>query len=53
MGVEAVPTAVPFILKVMVAGISLVTFLLMAWLTVKIYRDEARPENAGPKNKGW
>ena len=48
-----IPTEVPSILKAMVAIISAVTFLLMAWLTVKIYRDEARPENAGPKNKGW
>jgi len=49
----AVPTEVPTILKVMVAVIALISFLLMAWLTVKIYRGEARPENAGPKNKGW
>ena len=52
MGMD-IPTEVPFILKAMVAGISVVTFILMTWLTVKIYRDEARPENAGPKNKGW
>ena len=52
MGLE-VPTEVPFILKTMVATISAVTFILMVWLTAKIYRDEARPENAGPKNKGW
>ena len=48
-----IPTEVPYILKVMVVGVSAITFILMAWLTVKIYRDEARPENAGPKNKGW
>jgi hypothetical protein len=52
MGMD-IPTEVPFILKAMVAVISVVTFFLMALLTVKIYRDEARPENAGPKNKGW
>ena len=52
MGLD-IPTEVPFILKAMVAGISAVTFILMVWLTVKIYRDEARNENAGPKNKGW
>jgi hypothetical protein len=52
MGMD-IPTEVPFILKAMVAIISAFTFILMAWLTAKIYRDEARPENAGPKNKGW
>ena len=48
-----VPTEVPNILKAMVGVISVIAVVLMAWLTVKIYRDEARPENAGPKNKGW
>ena len=52
MGME-IPTEVPLILKTMVAIISVITFILMALLTVKIYRDEARPENKGPKNKGW
>ena len=52
MGMD-IPTEVPYILKVMVAVISLITFALMAVLTVKIYRDEARPEDKGPKNKGW
>jgi len=52
MGMD-IPTEVPFILKAMVAGISAVTFILMVWLTARIYRDEARNENAGPKNKGW
>lgn len=51
--VMEVPTEVPFILKTMVAVISAITFLLMAFLTVKIYRDEARPERKGQKNKGW
>ena len=48
-----VPTEVPNILKAMVGVISVIAVVLMAWLTVKIYRDDARPENAGPKNKGW
>jgi hypothetical protein len=52
MGMD-IPTEVPYILKTMVAVISVISFVLMAWLTVKIYRDDARPENAGPKNKGW
>ena len=52
MGME-IPTEVPFILKAMVAVISVITFVLMAILTIKIYRDEARPENKGPKNTGW
>jgi hypothetical protein len=52
MGMD-IPTEVPNILKAMVAIFSAVSFVLMAWLTIKIYRDEARPENAGPKNKGW
>jgi hypothetical protein len=52
MGME-LPTEVPFILKAMVAGISAVTFILMVWLTVKIYRDEARTENKGSRNTGW
>ena len=53
MDVMGVPTAVPFILKAMVAVISVVTVLLMVYLTVKIYKDDARNEDAGPKNKGW
>jgi hypothetical protein len=48
-----VPTEVPFILKTMVAVISVIAVVLMGWLTIKIYRDDARSENAGPKNKGW
>ena len=52
MGME-IPTEVPFILKAMVAGISAVTFILMAWLTIKIYRDEARNVNKGSRKSGW
>jgi hypothetical protein len=37
----------------MVAGISVVTIILMIVLTIKIYTGEARREDAGPKNKGW
>jgi hypothetical protein len=48
-----VPTEVPNILKAMVGVISVITFLLMVYLTVKIYKGEARDKNAGPKNKGW
>lgn len=48
-----VPTEVPNILKAMVGVISVVTLLLMVYLTVKIYKGEARDKNAGPKNKGW
>lgn len=51
--VMEVPTEMPFILKAMVAVISAIVFLLMTFLTVKIYRDEARPERTGSKNKGW
>jgi uncharacterized membrane protein len=48
-----IPTVVPSILKIMVEVISVVTVLLMVFLTIKIYKGEARNENAGPKNKGW
>ena len=48
-----IPTEVPFILKAMVAVISVITAALMVYLTVKIYKNDARNENAGPKNKGW
>ena len=48
-----VPKEVPFVLEVMVAVISVITVVLMVYLTVKIYKDEARNEDAGPKNKGW
>ena len=48
-----VPTEVPNILKAMVGVISVITVLLMVYLTVKIYKGEARDKNAGPKNKGW
>ena len=48
-----VPKEVPFVLEVMVAVISIITVVLMVYLTVKIYKDEARNEYAGPKNKGW
>jgi len=48
-----IPTELPSILKIMVAVISVVTVILMVFLTVKIYKGEARNENAGPKNKGW
>ena len=48
-----VPKEVPFVLEVMVAVISIITVVLMVYLTVKIYKDEARNEDAGPKNKGW
>jgi len=49
----AVPQHVPFILWSMVAVISVITVVLMIYLTVKIYKDDARNEDAGPKNKGW
>ena len=48
-----IPTAVPSILKIMVAVIAVITVLLMVFLTIKIYKGEARDANAGPKNKGW
>ena len=48
-----VPQHVPFILEAMVAVISVVTIALMIYLTIKIYKDDARNEDAGPKNKGW
>lgn len=51
--VLAIPTAVPFGLKVMVAAVFIIAVLLMIWLTVKIYKNEARNEDAGPKNTGW
>ena len=51
--VLAIPTAVSFGLKVMVAVVFVLALLLMAWLTVKIYKNEARNEDAGPKNTGW
>ena len=47
-----IPTEVPLILKAMVAVISVIAVALMVYLTVKIYKDDARNENAGPKNKG-
>jgi len=53
MDIMALPTAVPNLLKAMVAVISVVTVILMIYLTVKIYKDDARNEDAGPKNKGW
>lgn len=53
MEVMAIPTAVPLALKVMVGVIFIVTALLMVLLTVKIYKGEARDENASPKNHGW
>jgi hypothetical protein len=37
----------------MVASISITAVILMGWLTVKIYRDEARPEKKDRKNTGW
>jgi hypothetical protein len=53
MDIMGVPTEVPNILKIMVAVISVITVVLMIYLTIKIYKGEARDENAGPKNKGW
>lgn len=53
MMIMEVPKEVPFVLEVMVAVISIVTILLMVYLTIKIYKNQARDEDAGPKNKGW
>ena len=53
MEVLAIPTLVPFALKVMVTVIFTVAVLLMVFLTVKIYKGEARNEDASPKNNGW
>lgn len=53
MMIMEVPKEVPFILEVMVAVISVITVVLMVYLTAKIYKGEARNEDAGPKNKGW
>ncbi len=53
MVIMEVPKEVPFILEVMVAGISALTVVLMVYLTIKIYKNQARNEDAGPKNKGW
>lgn len=53
MMVMEIPKQVPFILDLMIAVISVVTVILMIYLTVKIYKDEARNKDAGPKNKGW
>jgi len=53
MEVMAIPTSVPLALKVMVAVIFIITVLLMVFLTVKIYKGEARDEQASPKNHGW
>ena len=44
---------IPLLLKIMVAAISVTAVVLMGWLTVKIYRDEARPENKNRKKTGW
>lgn len=48
-----VSSVIPHLLDFMVAGISVVTIILMIVLTIKIYNGEARREDAGPKNKGW
>lgn len=48
-----IPTLIPSILKIMLAVVSTVTVILMGFLIVKIYRDEARNDDAGPKNTGW
>lgn len=48
-----IPTQVPTILYLMVGGISVITVILMAVLTIKIYKDEARNEDKGRKNTGW
>ena len=49
----AIPTAVPNLLKSMVVIISILVTVLLIFLTTKIYKGEARNEDAGPKNKGW
>ena len=48
-----IPTEIPNILTIMLAIVSTVTVILMGILIVKIYRDEARNDDAGPKNTGW
>ena len=37
-----IPTLIPDILKIMVAVIATITIILMGFLVIKIYRDEAR-----------
>lgn len=51
--VLAIPTSVPLALKVMVGVIFTLALVLMVVLTIKIYKGEARDENASPKNHGW
>jgi hypothetical protein len=48
-----IPTEVPTFLKIMVSVVSIVTLILMGWLVVRIYRNEARNEDDTPRNKGW
>jgi hypothetical protein len=48
-----IPTHMPTILKIMMVVVSIITVILMGILIVKIYRDEARNDDAGPKNTGW
>ena len=44
---------IPLLLKIMVGTISITAVILMGWLTIKIYRNQARPENRDRKKTGW
>jgi hypothetical protein len=45
-----IPTLIPDILKIMVAVISTITIILMGFLVIKIYRDEAREKDEDPES---
>jgi len=45
-----IPTLVPDILKIMVVVISTITIILMGFLVIKIYRDEAREKDEDPES---
>jgi hypothetical protein len=46
-----IPTLIPDILKIMVAVIATITVILMGFLVIKIYRDEARDEDESPESE--
>ncbi len=46
-----IPTEIPNILKIWVAVVAALTIILMGFLVIKIYRDEARIEDESPESK--
>lgn len=44
MGME-IPTFIPMVLKIMMAVIATITVILMGYLVVRIYREDARLED--------